>query len=164
MTDAEKESCAVLLKEEEAADEGQKESTGNSSAASNSFAAQLEARKNKWKAISKEESKYINCDFILGSAAEVERLWSEADAIITKQRASTSPLLVEVILNLNYNRRLWGLNDVVDANKMRLEAGKESREQKRIQALEEYEQLVQETNYNLYNVYSINYSNNYKLF
>ena len=34
-----------------------------------------------------EESEYIDCAFILGSAAEVERLWSDADVIMTKRHA-----------------------------------------------------------------------------
>ena len=43
---------------------------------------------------------YGNCNFILGSAAEVERLWSVADRIIDGNRSSTSPLLMEAILFL----------------------------------------------------------------
>ena len=44
------------------------------------------------------KSQYINCDFIMGFAACVERLWSEADAIFTKRRNGLSPITFEMIL------------------------------------------------------------------
>lgn len=50
---------------------------------------------------------YINCDFILGSAAEVERLWSSADEILTKKRLGMHPETFENLLFLKYNMRLW---------------------------------------------------------
>ena len=72
---------------------------------------------------------------------EVERLWSDADAILTKRRASTSPLLLELILYLKYNRDLWNLSDVITANQRRLAADRESRAKKRIDEVEEEEAL-----------------------
>ncbi len=56
---------------------------------------------------------------ILGVAVEVERLWSMADNVFTKRRSRMSPLLFECIMYLKYNRDLWNLDDIVEANKRR---------------------------------------------
>ncbi len=56
---------------------------------------------------------------ILGSAAEVERLWSAAKHVMTVDRARLSPLVFECIMYLKYNDDLWGLEEVIDANKHR---------------------------------------------
>jgi hypothetical protein len=64
---------------------------------------------------------------ICGSAAEVERVWSMAGKILTNERSSTSPLLFECIMYLKYNRDLWGLKDVVEANKRRKNNSKSAR-------------------------------------
>ncbi len=44
-----------------------------------------------------ESRKYVNCDFILGSAAEVKRLWSVAKNILKDNRKSMTQLLLEAI-------------------------------------------------------------------
>ncbi len=54
-----------------------------------------------------------------GSAAEVERVWSMAGHVLTKHRSSMSPLVFEIIMYLKYNSCLWGLADLVEANKRR---------------------------------------------
>lgn len=56
---------------------------------------------------------------VLGSAAEVERVWSMADHVLTEHCASLSPLVFELIMYLKYNSRLWGLAEVMKANKNR---------------------------------------------
>ena len=56
---------------------------------------------------------------VLGSAAEVERLWSMTGKLLTKDRSTMSPLVFECIMYLKYNRDLWGPADVVEANKRR---------------------------------------------
>jgi hypothetical protein len=50
---------------------------------------------------------YINCDYITGSVAEVERLWSLARHILTYERMSTKPINVEALLFLKANKRFW---------------------------------------------------------
>eukprot|EP00171_Calliarthron_tuberculosum_P002661 IDg2661t1 len=50
---------------------------------------------------------YINCDFILGSVAIVERLWSCAHYIYSDYRRSMTPQLLEALLFLRANERLW---------------------------------------------------------
>lgn len=66
-------------------------------------------------------SKYVAAvkEAVKGSGAEVERLWSHAGHVMTKDRSSMSPLVFEAIMYLKYNRRLWNLTDVVEANKRR---------------------------------------------
>ena len=56
---------------------------------------------------------------VLGSAAEVERVWSMAGHVLTEHRASMCPMLFEIIMYLKYNARLWGLDDVIEANARR---------------------------------------------
>jgi hypothetical protein len=58
---------------------------------------------------------YHNCDFILGSVAEVERLWSLARHVLTDTRVSTQVVNVEALLYLKINAALWDISDVVSA-------------------------------------------------
>ena len=60
----------------------------------------------------------MNCDFILGSAAEVERLWSIATNVLTDERKNTSPLMLEALLFLRVNERLWDASTVKQAMHM----------------------------------------------
>jgi hypothetical protein len=46
-------------------------------------------------------------DHVIGSAAEVERLWSIARYILTTTRAKLAPILFEALLFLRANRDLW---------------------------------------------------------
>ena len=59
---------------------------------------------------------------VLGSAAEVERVWSMAGHVLTEHGSSLSPYVFELIMYLKYNSRLWGLKDVVNANVARKKA------------------------------------------
>ncbi len=54
-----------------------------------------------------------------GSAAEAELVWSMAGHVLTQHRSSMSPLVFELIMYLKYNSNLWGLVDVIEANKRR---------------------------------------------
>ena len=49
------------------------------------------------------KSQYIDCSFIMGSAACVERLWSKVDAIVSK-RKKLPPVTLEIILFLKKPR------------------------------------------------------------
>ena len=60
----------------------------------------------------------MDCDFILGSAAEVERLWSIANHVLTDERKKTSPLMLEALLFLRVNIRLWDIHTVKQAYHM----------------------------------------------
>jgi hypothetical protein len=50
---------------------------------------------------------YRNCDFILGSGAEIERVWSAAEKILVPARFSSHSLLLEAILFLRFNENYW---------------------------------------------------------
>ena len=54
-------------------------------------------------------------DHVIGSVAEVERLWSIAKHILTERRAAKAPILFEAILFLRINRELWTEFTVIDA-------------------------------------------------
>ena len=57
-----------------------------------------------------------NCfDHIIGSAAEVERLWSIARYILTTSRTKMAPIVFEAILFLRMNHALWDERTVMEA-------------------------------------------------
>jgi hypothetical protein len=62
---------------------------------------------------------YVNCDFIYGSSAEVERLWSVAKYILTDQRKRLTPQMFEALLFLKQNKEFWGLPEVVPSQSAR---------------------------------------------
>ena len=64
-----------------------------------------------------KSSQYINANFILGSASELERLWSIAGDILSLNRRSVTPLLFEALLSLRVNNSYWGQATVVEAKK-----------------------------------------------
>ena len=50
---------------------------------------------------------YVNCNFILGSSAVVDSLWSMANRLLDRNQSRKSPLLMESLLFLHQNRRYW---------------------------------------------------------
>ena len=94
--------------------------------------------KNKKTKESSGQSDYIDCNFITGSAAAVESLWSMYDAFNSKRRRGMSPIMVEMILFLKKNRDLWGIDDVARANQSRLKADRSERVEKKIAEHEEF--------------------------
>ena len=77
-------------------------------------------------------SKYVNLDFIMGSAAVVEQLWSKSDCVFTKRRAGLSPLVFEMIMFLKENRDLWSIYDVAEADDRLKLKNRKSRAEKKI--------------------------------
>ena len=63
-------------------------------------------KRNKRRRLNRQE-KYRKCEFILGSVAEVERLWSIAKNVRTVNRRRMTPILFESILFLKVNHRYW---------------------------------------------------------
>ena len=61
---------------------------------------------------------YKNVDFVLGSAAEVERLWSVARYVITDLRSRLSPVMFEALLFLKVNKDYWDKYLVAEAIKL----------------------------------------------
>jgi len=62
-----------------------------------------------------DEFSYMNADFILGSVAEVERLWSICQFILSDTRSRLEPQLFEALVFLKVNSTLWDIHLVEDA-------------------------------------------------
>ena len=105
MADDEKKACRTLLVNDD----------GNSSSSDREGEVDYEERLRKRKRQRDNPSGYMNSDFILGSAAEVERLWSIATNVLTDERKKTSPLMLEAVLFLRINSRLWDVQTVKQA-------------------------------------------------
>ena len=77
----------------------------------------LKEKRRKIKAgeLSSKKSEYLNVNFICGSAAEVERLWTICKYILTVNRTGLSPILLEAILFLRINRSFWDIKLVQEA-------------------------------------------------
>ncbi len=54
-----------------------------------------------------ETSNYIDCNFILGSVAEVERVFSFAKYVLSDNRRCVTPQLFEALMFLKINSRFW---------------------------------------------------------
>ena len=111
LTEDEKVACARLVNqnhnEEQDTEEGMP-----------SFATRMKERLKKRKAGELESTNalpYINADFICGSAAEVERLWSIAKHILTNSRARMTPHLFEALFFLKINHDYWDCRSVQEA-------------------------------------------------
>ncbi len=106
MTAAEKNACTPLLKPGVEHDDNG--TNANPSSPLNLSSILKKKRKAREEAADEAKSKYVDCRFILSSAAIVEQLWSKADLILgNKCRSMTAPILVEAILFLSENRHLW---------------------------------------------------------
>lgn len=94
MTEAEKQACVSLLR---ANNVEECEMMNDDDSAVDS----LEQLENEVRGAQQRNEVYINCDFIYGSCAEVERLWSLANYILTDERkGNMSPVMFEAILFL----------------------------------------------------------------
>ena len=60
-------------------------------------------------------TEYINCAFILGSVAEVERLRSISKYVLPENRRNMTPQLFEAVMFLSVNRWFWGAQLVSQA-------------------------------------------------
>lgn len=58
---------------------------------------------------------YMNADFILGSVAEVERLWSICKFILSDTRNRLEPQIFEALVYLKVNKHIWDIHLVEDA-------------------------------------------------
>eukprot|EP00171_Calliarthron_tuberculosum_P023569 IDg23569t1 len=103
MTELEKNACKSLLMESST-------SIGGEPPASSPIAAKLATGKRRCMT-----SKYRNCGFIVGSAAEVERLWSVAKFILSDYRMATTPELFESLIFLKINAKFWDVRLVSEA-------------------------------------------------
>lgn len=128
MTQAEKAACKRFKINATVESESESDSVSDHEC----FLKQYEKTKKRKERIFLEHSDYINCNFVMGSAAVVETLWSVFDAFNTKRRRGTSPITNEMILFLKENKDLWGVEDVHQANLNRLSANKNLRVEKKM--------------------------------
>ena len=104
MTLREKQACKCLLRAgvQDESDESEDDSDDGMN-----FVLALKKDKKRKRCESEAVSKYIDCRFILGSAAIVESLWSEQDNLLAnKRRKGMTPRMVEAILFLKTNADL----------------------------------------------------------
>ncbi len=120
LTDVEKVAVrGLLLVENEVDDEVIVEEEGGADSDDDSFNA-LDRDDHTGGARNEINAAYINVRFIYGSCAEVERLWSIAKHILTDSRKGMMDAEVfETIIFLKLNKRLWTINDFVEADSVR---------------------------------------------
>jgi glucose-6-phosphate-specific signal transduction histidine kinase len=63
----------------------------------------------------KSESPYIKCSYILGSVAEVERLWSLAQYVTPHNQQKMQPVNVKAHMFLKANASYWNVGLVHEA-------------------------------------------------
>lgn len=63
---------------------------------------------------------YMNCEFILGSVAEMDRLWRTYKNVLTVTHRPVTPKLFAVLMCLIINHRFWDAQLVGDAITARL--------------------------------------------
>ena len=121
MTPGERKACAVLLKS----------SVGVSSSGSgDSEDAENESETNPLDAINAagditnnqdEDDPFVDCSFVGGSSAEVERVWSMSNRVLSPCRAAMHPINLEAIMFLKHNTNSWGYAEVQEAMDMTLQ-------------------------------------------
>ena len=89
---------------------------------------EIQKRLEKRQKINNQDPKYRDCDFILGSNAIFERVFSMAKNVLSENRRRMTPELFEAILFLKLNENLWDINLVSRA----IAQAKSSRTNKRI--------------------------------
>ena len=111
----------------------------------NSIAAASDAARQKKQATGNEA--YVNCDYICGSVAPVERLWSLAGHVLPDHRSSLKPYSLEALLFLKVNKSFWDVS-TVDATVQALRAERaeaKKAEAKKAEAKEEEEEEEEDT-------------------
>lgn len=75
----------------------------------------LEQIRKKKRSYRKKQVIYVNADFILGSVAKDERLWSLSHRSLSQYRKSCAPVLSEALLFLKVNSEYWDFPLVSEA-------------------------------------------------
>ena len=88
------------------------------------------------------ESKCIDCGWIVRTSTIVESLCGHT--LMPKRRQGMMPITIELIIFLKMNRDLWDLEDVIQANRNRQKADKESRAEKKTEEDQQLVKLLQE--------------------
>jgi hypothetical protein len=131
MTQAEKHACRAFQKDANLESDDESDLMVDSGG-EDFFLREFEKAKTQKTKESSGQSDYIDCNFISGSAAVVESLWSMYDAFNSKRRHGVSPITVEMILFLKKNRDLRGIDNIARANQSRLKADRSERVEQKI--------------------------------
>jgi len=107
MSDKERKACESLLIKNQV----------EASPTNSTFATIAEKVAAKKRRKIEQTEKYMNCSFILGSVAEVERLWSISKHILRDNRKSMTPLVFESLSFLKINSSFWDQGLVSEAMK-----------------------------------------------
>ena len=83
----------------------------------------------------------VNLDFVVGSAAEIERVWSMANYILVKERTSMSPIMFEALIFLKFNVSYWDDALILKAYSKALNKQRSERLEKRLEELQVEEEL-----------------------
>lgn len=75
----------------------------------------LKEKLTKRRKVAIQDKIYIELNFFLGYAAQVERLWSTGKYVLTDHRASMTPELFEPILILREDAQFWNLRLVAQS-------------------------------------------------
>ena len=78
-----------------------------------SYATAVQSKRQRVQSLGQDS--YVNCVYILGSAAEVARLWSLASYVLQDHRSSMTPMNLEALLFLKVNIEFWDVNTVDQA-------------------------------------------------
>ena len=143
LTQDEKDSLSKVVTEEQG--EGEEANEGDNV----SFASRFKSRMKKRKAGVLEKSQaspYKNVDFICGSAAEVERLWSICKYILTNTRSRMTPSLFEALVYLKVNRDYWDSSSVQVAYTQALKESQSAKVQNMINEDDEFTELNADEN------------------
>ena len=111
LTQEEKDACHRLENQQQHQDATEETEEGETP----TFASRFRDRMKKRKAGELERSQhspYQNVDYICGSAAEVERLWSLCRYILTNTRSRMTPNIFEVLVFLKVNHDYWDARSV----------------------------------------------------
>ena len=130
MKDAETEACKVL----ESA-EGRRGETDDEDSSDGARAKRL---KRRMKPESVGTRKCVDCNFVVGSCAEKERLWSEDDVILTKRRKKMTTIMLEAILFLKNTKSYWDIDEIARADALRLKTNRDSPSVVLAKEVEEY--------------------------
>jgi hypothetical protein len=95
------------------------------------------AKKQKTKKTS-NQSDYIDCNFITGSAAVLQSLRSTFNAFNTKRCHGMSPITIRMTIVLKKNRYLWSIKDINRANQSWIRAGRSERLEREMVEHEEF--------------------------
>jgi hypothetical protein len=105
--------------EREALQNLRKEFQANGPASLEAVTMNEKIAKRKRDATDTGNDEHVNVSWVLGSAAEVERLWSVAKCILTETWRQMDPAMFETIIFLKINQEHWSQATVCEAMRRR---------------------------------------------